>query len=147
MSFHELKKDKERIYPLFPSLDHHVTIEAAVEGTCEGKIFVDNIGTPHTAVVWTAPLGEALLYIGGSHDNDVFNEHLLTYFNEVIKPESIKEEFDSYEIYPTRNWEPVLQSVFQESMFKEIDSYYILNPVKFREYSSTGGMPSLRDFL
>lgn len=37
MSFHELKKDKERIYPLFPSLDHHVTIEAVVEGTCEGK--------------------------------------------------------------------------------------------------------------
>ncbi len=86
MSFQELKKDKETILPLFHSLDHHVTIEAVAEGTCEGKIFVDNIEGPHTAVVCTAPSKEVLLHIGGSNDNNAFNEGLLIYFNDVIKP-------------------------------------------------------------
>jgi hypothetical protein len=133
MSFHELKTNKERILSLFPSSNHHITIGAVVESNGEGKIFVDSTKTPKTAVVWTAPSGEALLYIGGSCDNYGFNEDLVNYFNNTIRCESIKKGFDFYEICPDNNWEPYLQNVLKESMYKEIHSYYLLNPLKFKE--------------
>jgi len=136
MTFHELKDNKEKILPLFPSSDHHLTIEAVIEGNCEGKILVDNTENPQTAAVWTAPGEEALIYLGGLSDDTSFNAQLQKYFVEVIKPESIKRGLDAYQFYPTDNWEDVLSAVFKEDMLKDRDSYYILNPTKFRKLQS-----------
>jgi hypothetical protein len=134
MAFCELKEKKKRILPLFPSSDHHVTIEAVIEGTCEGKILVDDTKTPKTAAVWTAPVSEAVVYLGGVHNNTVFNQQLWEYFDDVIKPESIRQGLDAYQFYPTPQWETMLIKV--DSIFKDRDSYYRLDPVKFKSLQS-----------
>lgn len=137
MTFAELEYNKRKILPLFPSSDHHLMIEAVIENNSDGKIFVDNTENPETAAVWTAPGEEALIYLGGSCDNASFNEQLRIYFAEVIKPESVNQGLDAFQFYPTDTWERVLSAVFKEETFRDRDSYYILDPEKFRKLQPT----------
>lgn len=134
MSLYELRDNKRRILPLFPSADHHLAMEAVIEGKCEGKIFVDNVRTPETVAVWTAPGDEALLYLAGNSGNTSFNEQLRDYFVETIKPASIKQGLDAFQAYTTHNWVEVLKEVIfaDDDIFRDRDSYYILDPAKFR---------------
>jgi RimJ/RimL family protein N-acetyltransferase len=135
---YELRKNKRKILTLFPSSDHHVTIEAVIEGNCKGKILVDTIETPKTAAVWTAPGDEALVYLGGAHDNRVYNEQLLHYFNDVIKPVSISQGLDAFQFYPSGLWEHNLHTVCTDEItIKDRDSYYRLNPDAFKRRQPT----------
>lgn len=136
MSLYELKDNKGRILSLFPSRDHHLAMEAVIGGNCEGKIFVDDAEDPKTVAVWTVPHDEPTLYIAGASSNSRFNEALHTYFIETIKPESVNQGYDAFQVYPTGDWEHVLRDVIFKgfNLLKETDSYYKLDPPTFNRF-------------
>jgi RimJ/RimL family protein N-acetyltransferase len=52
--FHELKPSGfRRVRPLFAGFDYSLSVEAAIEGNNPGRIFVDDVETPRTALALT----------------------------------------------------------------------------------------------
>ncbi len=138
MSLHELENDKRKILHLFPSRDHHLAMEAVIEEKCDGKIFVDQKENPKTAAVWCAPGNEALLYLAGASDNTSFNRELHDYFVDIIKPDSVNQGLDAFQAYCRGPWERALPVIFKdETLFKDKDSYYILNAAAFKTLQPT----------
>jgi RimJ/RimL family protein N-acetyltransferase len=133
MSLHELKHDKRKILHLFPSRDHHLAMEAVIEEKCDGTIFVDRKENPRTAAVWCAPGNEAQLYLAGASDNTSFNTGLHDFFVDTIKPESINRGLNAFQAYCRDPWEKSLPVIFKdETIFKDKDSYYVLNAAAFK---------------
>ena len=63
---HELRADRfERVRPLFQAFDHKLSLAAAIEGNNPGRIFVDDVDRPRTALALTV---EGYL-LAGEHDN------------------------------------------------------------------------------
>lgn len=64
--FQELKPDQfERVRPLFQDFDYSLSIQAAIEGNSPGRIFVDDIHKPRTALALTV---EGYLLAGDGDD-------------------------------------------------------------------------------
>ena len=61
-----------RVQPLVAGLNYHLSIQAVIEGTVAGEVWVDDVTTPQTTYVVT-PEGQ---YLGGSPANAAFNQAL-----------------------------------------------------------------------
>lgn len=133
MPLYELKEMHPHVLSLFPSADHLLVIKGLIEGKCAGKILVDDTKAPKSAAAWTMTGDDTIIYMGGSHENPSFREALKKYFVEEIKPESVNQGLDAFEVYPCGKWEDVLPLVFGEDILRERDSYYRLNPLRFNQ--------------
>jgi RimJ/RimL family protein N-acetyltransferase len=81
--FQELKAGEfERARPLFAGFDYSLSIEAALEGNNPGRIFVDRVDAPRTALALTV---EGYL-LAGDHSNPQTNEALRRLFRDRIFP-------------------------------------------------------------
>jgi RimJ/RimL family protein N-acetyltransferase len=79
--FEELKpNDFERVRSLFQGFDYSLSIQAAIDGNNPGRIFVDNIEAPRTALALTV---EGTLLAGEHSDPDI-NQDLSQLFESQI---------------------------------------------------------------
>jgi len=77
----ELKQNEfKRVLPLFRQLDYCLALRAAVEGNNPGRIFVDDIDTPSTALALTV---EGYL-LAGDYNNQETNDMIRSFFAEQI---------------------------------------------------------------
>lgn len=85
--------DYARVRPLVAGVAHHLSIQAVIEGTIAGRIWVDNVLAPQATFVLT-PEGQ---YLAGTPANPGFNQALaelllpspranLTYYPETWEP-------------------------------------------------------------
>jgi len=78
---HELKPDEfERVRPLFQGFDYSLSIHAAIEGNNPGRIFVDDVDQPRTALALTV---EGYL-LAGDHEDPSANTALRRLLREKI---------------------------------------------------------------
>jgi RimJ/RimL family protein N-acetyltransferase len=79
--FQELDSDEwARVRPLFEGFDYSLSLDAAIEGNNPGRIFVDDVAQPRTALALTV---EGYL-LAGVHDNPATNEVLRRFLKEEI---------------------------------------------------------------
>jgi RimJ/RimL family protein N-acetyltransferase len=83
---YELQQSQfEETRPLFTPLTHHLAVESILAGSTPGRIFVDDLKKPRTAVAWF----KRRVFLAGNRTNDAVNvalNHLLTnvYYPEMI---------------------------------------------------------------
>ena len=147
MSLHEFTHDTRKILHLFPSRDHHLAMEAVIEGKCDGTIFVDRKENPKTAAVWCAPGNEAQLYLAGASDNTSFNTGVHDFFVDTIRPESIHIGLNAFQAYCRSPWEKPLLIIFKdETLFKDKDSYLICK-AQYAGYKPSNGYSHVWEIL
>ncbi|MFX0091308.1 MAG: GNAT family N-acetyltransferase [Candidatus Hodarchaeota archaeon] len=136
---HELTTNKDKLRPLINNFKHRPMLESIIEGSSIGKIFVDDLSAPRSAIVWTFEFeGESLFYLLGTSTNTQFNEAFQNYFNTEIKPLAKKKGWEEYYLIPLSEWsESTLKNIFgDKTLIKDTTKYFLLNPEKFRELHS-----------
>jgi len=99
--------------------DHgHLEIRAIVEGNNPGRIFVDDLISPRTGLIWFGNL-DGFAFIGDSANMD-FNDHINHFFDEVIIPEALQlglKWFEGFGDDPA--WNTIIEQVFTN---RELDA-------------------------
>jgi RimJ/RimL family protein N-acetyltransferase len=66
------KEDYEKVRPLCRGLDYHLTMQAVIDGESPGRIYVDDVQTPHTAFICSVEG----YYLAGDSENADFSQAL-----------------------------------------------------------------------
>lgn len=101
----------ERVWPLFEGWAFNIRVNAVINGYGTGRIYVDDVKRPRTAVVW----GKDLFYLGGAEDNSDFNAALDGWITETIAPQAVKVGLDYFavQVYPLERWKYKIQALLQ----------------------------------
>jgi len=127
----ELKPNEfERARPLFQGFDYSLSIQAALEGTNPGRIFVDDTAQPRTAFVLTV---EGYL-LAGEYDNPATNEALRRFLKKQIFTGQVfvnGNESMSLAVHPLA-WEAKLPDLIPTHEIEKLERYhYLCRAVKF----------------
>lgn len=86
-------------------------VQAVVKGVNPGRIFVDNIDTPRTALIWLGN-NDGFLFIGNEH-NEQFNHQINGFIDQVIVPEAKKVGLHYFEgIGNHPKWNQTIEKIF-----------------------------------
>jgi hypothetical protein len=111
--------------------DMNVSLNAIVDGTNRGKVWVDNLDKPETAIVWA--IG-CIYFIIGDSDNKDFNNSLDSYITDVLGPDSLATCGGTHfgvTLYENK-WECKLDSIFKHrNPYIENKYCYIFNEEKY----------------
>lgn len=112
--------------------DLNVSLNAIIDGTNRGKIWVDNLDRPETAIVWA--IGCIYFIIGDSH-KEGFNNSLDSYITDVIGPDSLATCGGTHfgvTVYEDK-WECKLDNIFKHrNSYIEYKYCYIFNEEKYK---------------
>ncbi len=87
-------------------------VKAVVEGINPGRIFVDNIDSPHSGLVWLGN-NDGFIFIG-NEENEIFNNAIDHFIHTVIKPDAKKVELNWFEAISNHpKWNKTLEKVFE----------------------------------
>jgi len=120
----------EKARPLFQGFDYSLSIHAAIEGNNPGRIFVDDVDRPRTALALTV---EGYL-LAGDRDNPATNEALRRLLKEKIFTGEIFVNGDwsmSLAVHP-ETWEARLPELIPTHEVEKLGRYhYLCRAVKF----------------
>ena len=120
----------ERARPLFQGFDYSLSIHAAIEGNNPGRIFVDDVDRPRTALALTI---EGYL-LAGEHDNPATNEALHRLLRERIFTGEVFVNGDwsmSLAVHP-ETWEAKMPALIPTHEVEKLKRYhYLCRAVKF----------------
>ncbi|MBU5439156.1 GNAT family N-acetyltransferase [Tissierella sp. MSJ-40] len=97
--------------------------KAIIAGINPGRIFVDDLKTPKTAMIWQGNL-DGFIFIGDSR-NDSFNKEINNYINKVIKPQAKALGMEWFEcISDNPNWYLTFEDeIFSDRKLSSWDQY------------------------
>ncbi len=97
--------------------------KAIIAGINPGRIFVDDLNTPETAMIWQGNL-DGFIFIGDSR-NDSFNKEINNYINKVIKPQAEALGMEWFEcISDNPNWYLTFEDeIFSDRKLSSWDQY------------------------
>jgi hypothetical protein len=126
-----------RITPLINGRsDINVALNAIIDGTNRGKIWVDNLDKPKTALLWA--IG-CIYFIIGDSDNEDFNNSLDSFITDVLGPDSLATCGGTHfgvTLYEDK-WESKLDSILKHrNPFIENRYCYIFNDEKYKHLSN-----------
>lgn len=94
--------------PVLQPLDIHLAVQALLEGSSPGEIYVDDRHEPMSAFAQT--MGR--YFLSGVSDNDEFNLAVKARFDERIYPEALEREEDGFTLYYAPDgWGEVIKEV------------------------------------
>ncbi|MDQ0229133.1 GNAT family N-acetyltransferase [Metabacillus malikii] len=108
-----IELERSEFYKCKPLLFEQGSLEpkAVVEGVNPGRIFVDDLVTPTTGLIWLGN-NDGFYFIGNEH-NEAFNNELNQFVDTVIIPEARKVGLAWFEgIGHHPKWDDVIQKVF-----------------------------------
>ncbi|MGG1572267.1 GNAT family N-acetyltransferase [Fictibacillus sp. NRS-1165] len=109
---YELPREQyANIKKLFKEQKHHPVLQGVISGINRGKIFVDDVETPSTTLVWAF---NEMFYLAGDCTNHAFNSCLQPFIADVIKSQALEvgEQDFNLEVYPSELWQDVIPSIF-----------------------------------
>lgn len=87
-------------------------VKAVIEGVNPGRLFVDDIDSPSSGLVWLGN-NDGFIFIG-DEKNETFNNELNNFIDKVIKPEATKVGLAWFEaIGNHKRWNTTIQKVFE----------------------------------
>jgi RimJ/RimL family protein N-acetyltransferase len=107
---HELHQAQfKRTRPLFASLNHHLAIESILAGNTPGRVFVDDIEKPRTAVAWF----KRRMFLAGNRSDLEVNWALNDLLSHTYYPEMIASRLaqSAFTLVYTPGWERVMDVV------------------------------------
>jgi RimJ/RimL family protein N-acetyltransferase len=107
---HELEQAQfEKTRSLFMPLTHHLSIESILAGSSPGRVFVDDVKKPRTAVAWF----KRRLFLAGNRTNETINVALNRLFTNVYYPEMIAAGLgqSAFTMVYTPGWDRVMDVV------------------------------------
>lgn len=110
-------EDYSKVKKIFAEQKNHPVINGVIQRNNRGKIYVDNLTDPHTALIWAV---NEMFYLGGSPDNDNFNTSLNSFLFDTIAPEALElgDSFFQLEVFPKGQWENKLENLLRDKLPK-----------------------------
>ncbi|WP_166805785.1 GNAT family N-acetyltransferase [Jeotgalibacillus sp. R-1-5s-1] len=107
-----------------------VEVRAVIEGINEGRVFVDQLDSPSSAVVWLGNLDG--FYVIGDEKNEMFNRKLKDFMDLVAGPDALAQGIGIAEILSYHpGWNDVLDEIFSERKSETWEqAVYIYNKKK-----------------
>lgn len=95
----------------------HLEVKAVIAGVNPGRIFVDNISSPNSGLIWLGN-NDGFFFIGNA-ENEEFNKEMNQLINNVIKPEVKKVGLNCFEgIGNHSKWNKTIERIFQHRKLK-----------------------------
>lgn len=98
--------DKAR--PVFQPMDHHLAVNAILEGVIPAPVYVDNTDHPRSACTWV----KHRFFVAGSEKNDAFTEGIKKLFEDTLFPQI--EGGGVLVLYYTGNWEDKIGRILKD---------------------------------
>lgn len=109
----------------------NVEIKAVTELNNPGWVFVDNIKTPKTALVWSK--GIEGFYFAGEENNPEFNDYINDYIDIIIRPRAKQLGLKSFECSGiSQQWDNTIEKLFNKRKLQK--SYQCV--YKFKDFES-----------
>lgn len=126
---------------LYAGHKQYVPALAVIEGAFPGRVFVDNIREPKTAIVWA--IGR-WAYIESTSDSDDIGGSLVDLIDHTIKPDSLYMNMNWFELYARNspNWIAKLDhwlSVLE--LRRHFESLYVWDRSRYRQFRSCYSFP------
>lgn len=116
-------------------------VQAVVKGVNPGRIFVDNIDTPRTALIWLGN-NDGFLFIG-NEDNEQFNHQINGFIDQVIVPEAKKVGLHYFEgIGNHPKWNQTIEKIFNH---RELGSWKQRVYTLHKENYKANNEPSIKE--
>ncbi|EOP68730.1 GNAT family N-acetyltransferase [Bacillus cereus] len=92
-------------------------VKAVIAGVNPGRIFVDNIYSPNSGLIWLGN-NDGFFFIG-SAENEKFNNEISSFIDNVIEPEARKVGLNCFEgIGNHSKWNKTIERIFQHRKLK-----------------------------
>ncbi|MFX0173311.1 MAG: hypothetical protein ACFE9L_15565 [Candidatus Hodarchaeota archaeon] len=121
----ELKNNEyKRIKTLTNPMKFHLGLKAIIDTEIPGKIWVDNINNPKSALIWDTRYS---YYLAGREDNEVFNIALKELFTKEIAPNALSRGIKQYFLICTEAWKSEIlekEVIAERSRLKTIPRCY-----------------------
>lgn len=112
-----LREDHHKVIKLLRDGIKYPEVMSVIEGNNPGDIFVDNINTPTTGLVWNQGM-EGFYFIGDSKNKE-FLEKINGFINNKIKIFLKKKHIDYFEFSGTTvDWEKTIEDIFSNRDLK-----------------------------
>ena len=129
--YYELKETEfKKILPITEGLRYQLVIESIIAGNTHGRIFVDNLDSPKTALIWDL-MGE-ILFTGASN-NEPFNESIKRLLIKELMQDAIKRHIRGFSLYYyPETWNTIIERLFKEQSIKKTEHrFYEFNKRTF----------------
>lgn len=94
-----------------------VEVKAVIAGMNLGRIFVDNISSPNSGLIWLGN-NDGFFFIG-SVENEKFNNEINSFIDNVIEPEARKVGLNCFEAIGNHSkWNKTIERIFQHINLK-----------------------------
>ncbi|PDY35867.1 GNAT family N-acetyltransferase [Bacillus wiedmannii] len=92
-------------------------VKAVIAGVNPGRIFVDNIYSPNSGLIWLGN-NDGFFFIGSS-ENEKFNNEISSFIDKVIEPEARKVGLNCFEAIGNHSkWNKTIEKIFQHRKLK-----------------------------
>ncbi|HGH7174132.1 TPA: GNAT family N-acetyltransferase [Bacillus wiedmannii] len=92
-------------------------VKAVIAGVNPGRIFVDNIYSPNSGLIWLGN-NDGFFFIG-SAENQKFNNEMNSFIDNVIEPEARKAGLNCFEAIGNHSkWNKAIEKIFQHRKLK-----------------------------
>lgn len=92
-------------------------VKAVIAGVNPGRIFVDNIYSPNSGLIWLGN-NDGFFFIG-SAENQKFNNEMNSFIDNVIEPEARKAGLNCFEAIGNHaKWNKAIEKIFQHRKLK-----------------------------
>ena len=92
-------------------------VKAVIAGVNPGRIFVDNISSPNSGLIWLGN-NDGFFFIGNA-ENEEFNKEMNRFINNVLVPEARKAGLDCFEAIGNHSsWNKTIERIFQHRNLK-----------------------------
>ncbi len=106
-------KNFDRVRSLCSESEHlRFTIDAVIAGNSPMRIWMDDVSSPRSALMWD---GAHCYYLVGDSGNHDFCETIEVFLNESIIPEAIAKNREIFKIeYSSEDWEPIIEDILED---------------------------------
>lgn len=126
---HELTQtDFTSVRPLLTPLTHHLAIDAILTGTTAGRVWVDHVHQPETAVCWT----NHRVYLGGG-----VTPHLAEFFAQTFIPAAEAAGRTGVTLHLPPNWPGSVTGLFPQTFPMRQTRLYFRQGARQREWPLT----------
>jgi len=116
-------------------------VKAVVEGVNPGRIFVDQIDSPQSALIWLGN-NDGFLFIG-NEENEQFNNQINNFIDQVIVPEAKKVGLHYFEgIGNHKKWNQTIENIFKH---RELGSWKQRVYKLYKENYKAHNEPDIKD--
>ncbi|MGC1121150.1 MAG: GNAT family N-acetyltransferase [Candidatus Methanofastidiosia archaeon] len=121
-----------KVKGIFSDWESNTRVMSVIEKNTKGKIWVDNIRNPSTALVWSY---SDMFSLGGYAKNEQFNSALEQHVIENILPEtqSIGLTYFAVQLYPVDAWKKTIGTLFSRPLRVNYEYHFTFNDDTYQE--------------